>query len=871
MKMLVLSCVATIAVASVLPAWAEDVYQMTGNVSDGIDLVGGGYATDRLNGPASADANLGGTVTHDATLTKEHPFQIFGFGKSLTFTSETTLWDVPVKLLNAPGVTTKSGWNFRYSPKIRGGLEVCSPGQMLIFNGLTFCGTEAVPSDFVLNGVTATIAANTVLGTVDGDAGFYLTNATYKVNGGYNFQLGSMKSPGRTGMRVSMVLESSTFESGGTLTLMQDVAGSNAENCFVTIGTGSVVKATYITHQGGDYSRIRFVGGRCVATASSGGVFHVYGFSYNGGWPSPHITVEGVAGNPIDVEIASNLNVADGSKNRKIDFVGNGGFVKRGAGILTWTRVGCDYPWDSSIVSLCTYTGDTIVKGGGIKQAVSGYQPGRGGLVLEASGSTFDLNGISNKLFTAATGLGSVINSSVTEATLGLGYNNASGEWNVAVADAIPVEKIGTGTLTIGANAANYAGDFKVLAGTAKLATGVTATKLGTVTVAKGATLDIRGATFACEKLVNNGVVLTDEGSSLVLNVDEDEAVRSGFAGKVEKRGAGTMTVQAGFDDVTELKVSEGTVRYLPVAFSGKYFKLVFVYGISGRDGITLGEFSLYDSAGRRVNQGAYTYNALPIPNKTEQYYGIDSLENIAEREVALMGAGGGYFHSHKSNEGPIKLFDGDSSTSFCIRYSWGNSAIGFRVPEASLPVVGYSMTASNSGYVDSLLNKWKLYGSSDGKNWTLLDDRSAEAQVVPTQRGAEYNDGVAYAFSSGVETDKPLLAAGGVVSVAKGAVLDLGDVGVGIEGLAIDCTAEAGAVTRFTPIANGAIYLTGLDQSALTLPCELPIEIGAMNGIPALRSWKVYVGGQLQPELRLRFLDGCLLLSGRGFCVIVR
>ena len=99
-------------------------------------------------------------------------------------------------------------------------------------------------------------------------------------------------------------------------------------------------------------------------------------------------------------------------------------------------------------------TCDVLVMGGGIKQAVSGYQPGRGGLVLEALETTFDLNGISNKLFTAATGLGSVINSSATSATLSLGYNNASGDWNAAVAASVPVEKIGTGTLTIGANAA---------------------------------------------------------------------------------------------------------------------------------------------------------------------------------------------------------------------------------------------------------------------------------------------------------------------------------------------------------------------------------------------------------------------------------
>ena len=872
-KLLAAGAVA-LAMAASQSIKAETVYQMTGDVTDGIDLVGGGYATDRLYGPTAAAASLGGTVTHDATLTKENPFKIFGFGQTLKFTSDTSLFDVPVRLSAGDGVTASTCYQFRYSGMIRGGLEVLRPGKIEVYNQLTFAGTTnddtSVACDVVLNGVQADVASTTIFGTVDGDANLYLSNATYKVVSG-SFQLGKMSAPNRYGMRVSMDLYNSTFEDSiGEITLMEGVRGENTENCFITVGPVSTLKARRIRHSGGDYSRVKFNGGRYVVADGNSEVFNVAGYSYNGGWPSPHITVEGVDGNPIDIEINADHNLASGSNNRKVDFTGNGGFVKRGAGILSWTRPGCDYPWDSSIVSLCNYTGDTVVKGGGIKQILSAYLPGRGALVLEAEGTTYDLNGISNKLFTAATGLGSVVNTSVTNATLALGYNNASGEWNVSVADTIPVEKIGTGTLTIGVNAADYAGDFTILAGTAKLATGVAMKKLGTVTVAAGATLDIRGASLKCTKLVNNGKVLSDEDSSLTINLENDEELNFGIAGAVEKTGAGAMTIGSGLDCVTDLKVTAGTLHCSVAAFSGKYFKLQYVGGINGSSGISLGEFSLYDSAGRRVNEGTYTYNE--IVTNGEQKNGLNTLEGIAECEVALMGAGGGYFHMHKDGEDPAKLLDGDAASACILRYSWGNSAIGFRLPDAAKAVVGYSLTVPNNYSSDSILNKWKVFGSHDGVNWTLLDDRSAE-QTVPasTEKGVEYNGGVPYALSAGTDTTGALLASGGIVTVAAGATLDPAVLGLGIEKLAIDYAAGAGTITRCTAMANGAVYITISEGAKLRLPCTLPLTIDELGNAAALKTWTVYVNGETLEKARLSYNGNQLQLSGAGFVFSIR
>lgn len=280
-------------------------------------------------------------------------------------------------------------------------------------------------------------------------------------------------------------------------------------------------------------------------------LFQVGGHSWSGAWPNPRIYVEGVNGNPIDIEIAYDRNLSGGSDNRQVNFIGNGGFIKRGLGVLNWTSVGGGR-------SSCNYTGDTIVKGGGIKQSIAGFLPGRGALVLEAVGTTFDLNGIGNALFTGVSGLGSVVNTSATEAKLSLGYGNANGDWNAVVASEVPVEKIGTGTLTIGANAASYAGDLTVSAGMVKLSAGLSLTGLGTLTIAEGATLDIRGATLGCRKFINKGTLLADGTGSLVLGSDEDQDFENpAFAGSIEKTGSAAVTLHGGLDGVTSLKVSQ--------------------------------------------------------------------------------------------------------------------------------------------------------------------------------------------------------------------------------------------------------------------------------------------------------------------------
>ena len=532
--------------------------------------------------------------------------------------------------------------------------------------------------------------------------------------------------------------------------------------------------------------------------------------------------------------------------------LGTGGFTKRGVGVLTLNRHNA---------SSCTYTGPTTILGGGLVVTSDDYKPGRGALSVAPS-CFLDLNGI-NCEFESAAGAGVVTNCAETAATLSLGYNNANGDWNAAVASTISVEKIGTGTLTIGANAAAYAGDLTVSAGTAKLSAGVSMTGLGTVTIAKGATLDIRGATIGCKKFVNEGTLLSDGTGSLVLGGDEDQDFENpAFAGSVEKTGSATMALHGGLDDVTSLKVSQGTLRYFPTAFSGKYFKLTFVGG-SDWTAYTISEMSLFDADGNRINQGTYSYSG--------DKGGVNTLDGISACETALMGAGGSYHHAHNDNEGPNTLFDGNTLTTCVLRYSWGNSAVGFRIADNAAPAVGYSLTSSGvSSCVGNGLSKWTLHGSYDGVNWILLDDRSGEAQTIPTTTATEYNGGRHYLFASGVVGDV-IPGTLGSVEVATGAALDPSVETVGIATLTVDCAAGAGSITRFTPAENGTLVLKNIEKSALGSAYVLPITVGTVATPSNLKTWKISIGGQIVDGYRVRFRDGKLMVCGAGLFIVVQ
>jgi hypothetical protein len=62
-----------------------------------------------------------------------------------------------------------------------------------------------------------------------------------------------------------------------------------------------------------------------------------------------------------------------------------------------------------------------------------------------------------------------------------------------------------------------------------------------------------------------------------------------------------------------------------------------------------------------------------------------------------------------------------------------------------------------------------------------------------------------------------------------------------------VDVDAVGGTLANFNPAADGALYLTG--NVGRPSGCVVPVAVGTLEG-GNVRSWRVYVDGQLQRDV---------------------
>ena len=170
----------------------------------------------------------------------------------------------------------------------------------------------------------------------------------------------------------------------------------------------------------------------------------------------------------------------------------------------------------------------------------------------------------------------------------------------------------------------------------------------------------------------------------------------------------------------------------------------------------------------------------------------------------------------------------------------------------------------------------WKLEGSFDGATWTMLASNAGGVSKqdmidsTPTTAYTEYNGGVPYLLTNIAWTASAPFGAA-KVSVAAGATLDFESEALQLAALEVDLSADAGTITRFTPVENGAIYLTNLVTSASFVGHALPIATPTVANADALKTWKVYVNGAERPDLGVRAGAGTLSIVGSGMLLIFR
>lgn len=516
---------AAVAVVMTSVALAEDVYRLDATTSSGLDLTAmPGYYADRMEGPASGDITFTGALTVDPAVSASNPFRLIGNGRKITEKngSSTGFHVIPLMMLNNDGVVGESKLLFNDGAQFNGALLDIGAHNKVQFNyvnnGLEFINAPTA----VIHGAGAMLQGHGLDFAQNGQSDVSVTDGG-KIQADYWLRLGTQSAAANPAVGVSLGITNATVTVGtslevdlnngkGGLVMMRGVnAANDTENCRVVLGTGGTLKARFVSHHGGGRSTIAFDGGKYTDQgATTAPLFHIYGYNYAGNWPSPWMFVEGHNGNPIDVEISTDRNLAGGlvGGTRQINVTGNGGFTKRGAGALTFNRHNGTY-------STCDYTGPTAILGGGIVVADSAFKPGRGALTIE-DGAFLDLNGFDVE-FADATGAGVVSNGSETVSTLTLGYGDADGVFSAAVGERVNVVKAGTGSLAVSGNAASNSCDLDIEAGTVVFDV-KNCSSYGNVTVRSGATLDISKCNFVCANLVreHGGMILRKPGLSII-------------------------------------------------------------------------------------------------------------------------------------------------------------------------------------------------------------------------------------------------------------------------------------------------------------------------------------------------------------------
>ena len=782
------------------------------------------------------------------------------------------------------------------------------PGEDWSGDDLAIHGTTTPEATYVKRmNADSLSAANITLGTEEGSASIVAVDSTISASG--EFCLGAEASPGYGNLAATVFLTNSTL-SCSTLRLGSGVDKNANSPLSMDIGPASIVYCANVKRNCGRTPVINFTGGRMVFRADddwwqSGRAYRslvwVEENTWNGHWPNGGLVFRGI-GAPIDIEVNKYRELACGWGSRSFMLSGDGGLVKRGSGTLIWE-------WRTSnnsgeFASIVDYTGDTVVKGGGIvlmndQNVTKTYAtPSASALKLE-SGTWFNLNGHPAS-FLGVSGAGTLKNTVIdtdtptTPTTLTLGASGGDGEFSPAtVIGSLDVVKLGTGTLTIGVSSLD--GSLYASNGTVRVASG-TSFRCNAI-IADGAALDLRGAHVTCDTLTlaNCATIIKDANTVIDCTVVVDNDTewvggRLSAFGDVSKTGSGTLTLYGPSAKAAgSVEIAEGTVVCKPAStFAGKYYRLQW-YGDADKNpngwesnpyyGVSFSEFSLYGVNGERANRGAYAYTELPVAATQTQggdCGGIDDAAQLAECEVAVwMPHHDAYFTTNPKHTSPAVIFDGnveDGLWNVFYRDRW--NYLVFRIPNGSPDVAAF--TFATDMIPSRRPTQWSLAGSTDGVNWTALANNATNTDDVvawtfltnstPDTARTEYRLALLDRLPAGSANYAPF--GGAEVSVASGATLDFDSAEMGISRLKVDMDAGGGTITRFTPVENGMVEI--VSASSVAGDVVLPLTVSHLGSPQNLGTWTVRVNGSVNGGKRIQWRNGSLCVGALGTTFLV-
>lgn len=722
-----------------------------------------------------------------------------------------------------------------------------------------FAGAEWSGSDLLLRGENGVVyrheltsgdsinASMIYISTNDCGAALVANGATITASGtvylGYQYKT-------NLASHVALALTNTTMSVSGAISVYSVPTSGSAT---MTLGPGSMLSAKYFSANCGCNPSIYFNGGQLKTTSSY--VFNPSGHSWkknaSGGWadawdnPSAYVYAnEG----PIDISVDKDARLVQGNGGRAVYLQGTKGFVKRGTGVLDWVW----YPSanNGSVGGNVTYTGDTVVKGGGIRvgdtwtytsgvdtRPLRNPMPARSPLILEAN--TF-LDVSSNaSTWCSISGAGIVTNRTTQmRGKVILGGTVADCELSPAsVGGKVDVYKIGSGTLTV--DTASVDGEIVVSNGTLKIAS---------------------GSTLAAKKVVlRPNTTLNTSGATLTADV-----VKTGS-------GANTFVGATAIDGT--FTVAEGTVRCVPRGFSGKFFRMTISKNNWDPKYTQFAEFYLYDENGQIIDDGR------PYTRAAE---GCDP-STLAEKQASEL-----KHHTDYAFEKVEMAFDG------LIYYPGSSNCSKFNdvyIPTAADPIVicfrmtantprvfGYNFVAANDGNGARNPVTWKFEGSYDGVTWYTLDEKvnaTTPSENSTTSKTVFFNGGVPYDITGAGDPssdDVYPFGENATIAVASGATLDFDSVNMKIAALAFDASlGYGGKITRFTPSEQGVLSVTtdGNIESLIDTTVVLADEVAQSRN---LRNWKVRVNGVFRDDLILKLIGNAVKLEWRpGLILVVR
>ena len=496
----------------------------------------------------------------------------------------------------------------------------------------------------------------------------------------------------------------------------------------------------------------------------------------------------------------SGYTIAGASGTAQLSFGSSAGAITTGAGdIETISAIiagtdGLTKNNDSGTLILSgadTFTGGISINGGTLQLATGGSLVNTNNLTTSGTGSTFDINGVSQTLAKVTNGTGSVItNSSATQATLTIGDGSAgsgnyTGNMNVIWNQSATNSTIGgnftnTGNLNInvvGSQAANISGLVNN-AGTVTLggSASVTCTLSGGI-----------GSNVTAITQTTNGSPLNITTGALTVN-SAGTTLTDNSAG-----GAGTMTVSAGVSGTGNLTLNNNS---------------------SITSGITLSS-ALINNAGTITNSGTGSSSNSTLISAPIGASVTGIIENSAHSLLQLSGANNAFTGSvtvtagtlqYGSNDPNALNFNNVVSVAPGATFDFNNSAA------IIAGLNGTGGTVTNSGSANSLTlagsGNYSYSGVVTGSNV------SSTALTVSLTGGGSQT-------LSGANTYNGTSAAAGVATTLTGGTLKI-NAGAG------GSLASSGAMT----FAGLATFNYDNTTASLTLSQSLgTLEFGSGDG----------------------------------------